>query len=45
MIGVVSDHFAIILSVIELIVLCAFICKVRYFDVQIRETLLYKYGV
>jgi hypothetical protein len=29
-------------SAIELIVLCAFVCGVGYFDAQIRETLLYK---
>jgi len=35
--------FAIIwMGAIELIILCAFVYKVGYFDAQIRETLLYK---
>jgi hypothetical protein len=33
---------AITFGAIELTVLCAFVCKVGYFDAQIRETLLYK---
>ena len=40
-IGHVSDHLGAFLSAIELIVLCSFVRKVRYFDAQIRETLLY----
>ena len=39
---VVSHHLRSLLGAIELTVLCAFVCKVEYFDVQIRETLLYK---
>ena len=30
---------------IELTVLCTLLCRVRCFDAQIRETLLYKEGV
>ena len=41
-IGVISYHMQLILSVMELTILCAFICKIRYFDAQVRETLLYK---
>ena len=44
-IGVVSHHLRSLMGVIELTVLCAFVCKVRYFNAQIRETLLYKEGV
>jgi hypothetical protein len=33
-----------LLGVIELTFLCAFICKMGYFDAQIRETILYKEG-
>lgn len=40
--GVVSQHLRSLLSVIGLIVLCAFLCRVEYFDVQIQETLMYK---
>jgi len=31
---------AITFGAIELTVLCAFVCKVGYFDAQIRETLI-----
>ena len=41
-IGVVSHHLRSLLGVIELIISCAFICRVGYFDAQSRETLLYK---
>ena len=41
-IGHVSHHLGSLLDTIELTVLCAFLCKVRYFDAQIRETLMYK---
>ena len=41
-IGVVSHHLQSYFGVIELIVLCAFVCGVGYFHVQIRETLQYK---
>jgi hypothetical protein len=44
-IGLISHHLGSFLGVIELIILCAFVCRVRYFDAQIRETLLYKHGV
>jgi hypothetical protein len=37
--GVVSYHLRSIVGDIKLIVLCA---RVGYFDVQIKETLLYK---
>ena len=43
-IGVVSHHLQPLLGAMELIILCAFISKVYYFDAQIRETLLYKQG-
>ena len=38
-IGHVSHHLGPLLGVVELIVLCAFVCKVRYVDAQIREAL------
>ena len=38
--NVVSDHLQSLLGVIELAILCAFVCRVRCFDAQIRETLL-----
>ena len=41
-IRIVSDHLQSCLGVIELIILCAFQCKVGYFDARIRETLLHK---
>ena len=41
-IGHVSHHLRSLLGVIELTILCAFVCKVGCFDAQIRETLLYK---
>ena len=41
-IGVVSHHLRLLLGAIELIVLCAFVCRVEYFDAQIKETLLNK---
>ena len=41
-IGVVSHHLRSLLGAIELTILCAFVCRVGYFDAQIRETLLYK---
>ena len=41
-IGVISCHMQLILSAMELTILCAFICKIGYFDAQVRETLLYK---
>ena len=40
--GLASHHLESLLGVIDLIVLCAFMCKVKYYDAQIRETLLYK---
>jgi hypothetical protein len=43
--GVVAYHLQSLLGAIELIILYAFICIVGYFDAQIRETPLYKYGV
>ena len=36
----VSHHLGSLLSDIELIILCAFVCKVGYFDAQIRETII-----
>ena len=41
-ITLVSHHLGLLLGVIKLTILCAFVCKVGYFDAQIRETLLYK---
>ena len=41
-IGIASHDLRSLLDAIELIVLCAFVCKVGYYDAQIRETLLYK---
>ena len=41
-ISVVSHHSQSLLGVIELTILCAFVCRVGYFDAQIRETLQYK---
>ena len=41
LIGVVSHHLRSFFGAIELAVLCAFLCKVGYFDAQIRKTLLY----
>ena len=43
-IGIISCHLQSLLGAIELIVLCAFMCKVGYFDAQIKKTLLYKEG-
>ena len=40
--GVLSHHLQSLLGAIELIILCAFVCRVGYFDAQIKETLLYK---
>ena len=45
LIGVVSRHMRSLNDAIEFIILCAFIHKVGYFDVHIRETLVYKKGV
>ena len=42
--GLASHHLESLLGVIELIILCAFACIVYYFDVEMKETLLYKYG-
>ena len=41
-IGLVSHHSGSLWGVIELHVLCAFVCRVGYFDAQIKETLSYK---
>ena len=41
-IGVVSDHLRSLFGVIELTILCAFVCKVGYFDAHIWETLVSK---
>lgn len=41
-IGHFWQHLESLLGAIELIVLCAFICRVGYFDAQIKETLFYK---
>ena len=41
-IGHVSHHLGSLLGAIELIIFCALTCIVRYFDAQIRETLLYQ---
>ena len=41
-IGLVSHHLQSLLGAVELTVLCAFVCRVRYLDAQIRSTLLYK---
>ena len=38
--AIVSHHLQSLLGVIELTVLCAFVCKVGYIDAQIEETLL-----
>jgi hypothetical protein len=35
-IGVISYHLQLLLGGIELTILCAFVCKVRYFDAQIK---------
>jgi hypothetical protein len=43
-IGHVSYDLGFFLSDIELIVLCAFICRVGYFDAQISETSTIKVG-
>ena len=40
-IGVVSHHLQSLLGDIKLTILCAFVCRVRQFDSQIVETLLY----
>ena len=40
-IGLVSHHLQTFVGASELTFLCAFVCKVEYFDAQIRETLLY----
>ena len=42
MIGVVSHHLRSLLDAIESTVLCESVCRVGYFDAQIKETLLYK---
>ena len=44
-IGLVSHPLGLFMGAIELDVLCTFICRVGYFDAQIRETLLYQEGV
>lgn len=41
----VSHHLHLLLGVIELSVLCAFICRVGHSDAQIRVILLYNLGV
>ena len=41
-IGFVSHHLGSLLSAIKLTALCAFVCRIRYFDAQIKETLLCK---
>ena len=41
-IGVVSHHLRSLLGVNKSIILCAFICRVGYFDAQVRDALLYK---
>ena len=43
-IGATTDHLRSLLCAIKSIVLCTFICKVGYFDAQIRETLLFQVG-
>ena len=43
-VGVVSYHMRSLLDVIELVLFCAFVCRVRYFDAQIQESLVYKQG-
>ena len=40
-IGLVSCHLGSPRGAIELTVLCAFVCKVGYFDAQIKKILLY----
>jgi hypothetical protein len=40
-IGPASHHLGLLLGASKLIILCAFICKVGYYDAQIRETILY----
>jgi hypothetical protein len=40
--GLSPRHLGSFLGVIELNVWCAFVRKARYFDVQIKEILLYK---
>ena len=35
-------HVSHCLGTIELVFLCAFVCRVGYYDVESRETLLYK---
>jgi hypothetical protein len=41
-IGVVSHYLRSILGAIKSNVLDVFVCRVEYFDVSIRESLLYK---
>ena len=36
-ISVVSHHLRLLLGAVELIVLCAFVCNVEYFDAHMRE--------
>ena len=38
----ILHHLGTLLGAIELAILRAFVCKVGYFDAQIKETLLYK---
>ena len=40
--GHLLHHLRSLLGAIEVTVLCAFVCRVRCYDAQIRETLLYK---
>ena len=37
-IGIVLDHLQSLPGAIELTILCVFVCRVGYFDAQIRET-------
>ena len=40
----VSHHSWLLLSAMEVTISCACVCKVGYFDVQIRHNLLYNRG-
>jgi len=44
-IGRLPRHLGSLLGVIELTIFYEFVCRVGYFDAQIKETLLYKWGV
>ena len=43
-IDVVSHHLQPLMGAIELNIMCAFVCKVGYFDAQLREKLCIQVG-